>query len=177
MLGRGGVSLRVDSRSQRSSCFQAGTSVGSANRLANSVQPHFFDSGSAAAAGGQERAGQTLFVRLDTGEEGGKIRQQRLRARSVGGGKEKALHRNCAQKRTEDETCARDIARAAEAPWRRRARETTRRQRKCSVTALGVEEKVIARENAQGQVRRRSTFVWRRERSGHAGVRAGHTGR
>ena len=87
------MSLRVDDRSQRSSCFQAGTSVARDNRRATSVQPHFFDSGSAAAAGGQERAGQTLFVRLDTGEEGGKIRQQRLRVRSARGGQEKALHR------------------------------------------------------------------------------------
>ena len=30
-------------------------------------RPHFFDSGSAAAAGGQERAGHTLFARLATG--------------------------------------------------------------------------------------------------------------
>jgi hypothetical protein len=38
-----------DGRSQRSSCFHAGTSVGCANRRANSVQPHFFDFGSVAA--------------------------------------------------------------------------------------------------------------------------------
>ncbi len=171
------MSLRVDGSSQRSSCFQAGTSVGRSNRRANSVQPHFFDSGSAAAAGGQERAGQTLFARLVTGEEGGKLRQQQLCARRARGKKKKALHRNCAKQRTEEETCARDTAQAAEAPWRRRARETARRQRKCAVSALGVEERVIARESAQGQVRRRSAFVWRSERSGHAGVCAGHTGR
>ena len=55
---------------------------------------------------------------LATGEEGGKIRQQRLRARSTRGGKEqhrlrarsargekeKAMHRNCVKKRTEEET-------------------------------------------------------------------------
>ena len=121
---------------------------------------------------------------LATGEEGGKIRQQRLRARSTRGGKEqhrlrarsargekkKELHRNCAKKRTEEETCARDTAQAAEAPWRRRARKTARRRRKCAVSALGVEEKVIARESAQGQVQRR-------ERSGHARVCTGHAGR
>ncbi len=107
----------------------------------------------------------------------GKIRQQQLRARSARDWKEKALHRNCAKKRTEEETCARDSAQAAEAPWRRRARETARRQRTCAVSALGVEEKVIAQENAQGQVRRRSAFVWRRERSGHARVCTGHAGR
>ena len=63
------------------------------------------------------------------------------------------------------------------APRRRRARETAHRRRKCAVIALGVEEKVIARESEQGQVWRRRAFVWRRERSGHAGVRAGHTWR
>jgi len=60
-------SLRVDDRSQRSCCFHAGTSVARDNRRSTSVQPHFFDSCSAAAAGGQERAGQTLFARLATG--------------------------------------------------------------------------------------------------------------
>ena len=39
------------------------------------------------------------------------------------------------------------------------------------------EERVIARESVQGQVWRRIAFVWRRERSGHTGVCAGHTGR
>jgi len=87
------------------------------------------------------------------------------------------MHRNCAKKRNEEETCARDSAQSAEAPWRRRARGTARRQRKCAVSALGVEEKVIARESAQGQVRRRHAFVWRRERSGHARVCVGHAGR
>jgi hypothetical protein len=33
-----------------------------------------------------------------------KIRQQRLRARSARGEKEKAMHRNCVKKRTEEET-------------------------------------------------------------------------
>jgi hypothetical protein len=61
------LSLRVDSRSQGSAAPTRGTFVVRDNRLAISVQPHFFDSGSAAAAGGQERAGHTLFVRLDTG--------------------------------------------------------------------------------------------------------------
>ena len=61
------MSLRVDDRSQRSSCFQAGKSVGRANRLATSVQTHFFDSGSAAAVGRQERWTQRLFVWLAKG--------------------------------------------------------------------------------------------------------------
>ena len=74
-------------------CFNAGTSVACNNRLANSVQTHFFDSGSAAAVGRQERWTQRLFTWLAKGEDGGKLRQQRLRARSARGGKEKALHR------------------------------------------------------------------------------------
>jgi hypothetical protein len=156
------VSLRVDDRSQRSSCFQAGTSVGRANRLANSVQPHFFDSGSAAAAGGQERAGQTLFARLATG--GRKV--------------EKFDSNGCAHGAREAGRRRRCIAiDRRSAPRRRRARETALRQRKCAVSAFGVEEKVIARESSQGQVRRRIAFVWRRERSGHARVCAGHAGR
>jgi len=40
----------------------------------------------------------------------GKIRQQQLRARSARDWKEKALHRTCAKKHTEEETCARDTA-------------------------------------------------------------------
>ena len=56
------MSLRVDDRSQRSSCFNAGTSVARDNRLATSVQSHFFDSGSAAAVGRQERWTQRLFA-------------------------------------------------------------------------------------------------------------------
>ena len=61
------MSLRVDDRSQRSSCFYAGTSVARDNRLATSVQTHFFDSGSAAAVGRQERWTQRLFVWLAKG--------------------------------------------------------------------------------------------------------------
>ena len=53
----------------------------------------------------------------------------------------------------------------------------SRRQRECAVSTLGVEEKVIARAGAQGQVRRSRAFVWRRERSGHDRVCAGYAGR
>jgi hypothetical protein len=49
--------------------FQRGSICCDDNRLAISVQTHFFDSGSAAAVGGQERTGPTLFARLAT--EGG----------------------------------------------------------------------------------------------------------
>ena len=112
--------------------------------------------------------------------------KQRLRVKSARG--EEALNRHCAKK-----CCGRDVCVRVEvrrAPWRRRILAggsprtrwgehvgTARRRRKCVVSAVGVEEKVIARESAQGQVRRRSTFVWKRDRSGHAGVCVGHTGR
>jgi hypothetical protein len=66
-----------------------------------------------------------------------------LRARSAQGKKKKAMHLSCAKKRTEEETCARDTAQAAEAPWRRRARETVRRQRKSAVSVSGVEERAF----------------------------------
>ncbi len=55
------TSVKEDTLSRR------GTFVGRTNRLANSVQTHFFDSGSAAAVGGQERTGPTLFARLAKG--------------------------------------------------------------------------------------------------------------
>jgi len=47
--------------------FQRGAICCDDNRLAISVQTHFFDSGSAAAVGGQEQTGPTLFARLATG--------------------------------------------------------------------------------------------------------------
>jgi hypothetical protein len=84
VLGRGGCPSVWTGRSQGSSCFNAGTSVARDNRLATSVQTHFFDSGSAAAVGRQERWTQRLFVWLAKGgEEGGKLREQRLRAESA----------------------------------------------------------------------------------------------
>jgi len=159
------VSLRVDDNSQRSSCFHAGTSVARDNRQSTSVQPHFFDSGSAAAAGGQERAGHTLFARLATGGRKAENLENFDSNGCAHGAREAGRRRRCIA-----------IVRRS-APRRRRARETARRQRGCVVIAFGVEEKVIARESAQGQVRRRNAFVWRRERSGHARVCAGHAGR
>ena len=76
----------------------------------------------------------------------------------------RAMNLHCAKKcRGRDVRVRVEVRRA---PWRRRARGTARRQRECAVSTLGVEEKVIARESAQGQVRRRRAFVWRRERSG-----------
>ncbi len=170
------TSVKEDTLSRR------GTFVGRTNRLANSVHPLSFQFRQCVSCRPQVisfcgRVGRIQLRGLADGGGRWKNSQQRLRAGSVRGKKEKALHRNCAKKRTEEETCARDSAQSAEAPWRRRARGTARRQRKCAVRALGVEEKVIARENAQGQVRRRRAFVWRRDRSGHARVCARHAGR
>jgi len=53
-------------------------------------------------------------------------------------------------------------------------RDFARRRRKCAVSAIGVEEKVIAPESAQGEVRRKRALVWRRRCSGRLGVRAGN---
>ena len=78
------LSLWVDERSQGGRCFNAGTSVARDNRLATSVQTHFFDSGSAAAVGRQERWTQRLFVWLAKGgRNGGELREQRLREESA----------------------------------------------------------------------------------------------
>ena len=119
------------------------------------------------------------FADSPTGEEGGSEKpwKQRLRVKSAQG--EEALNLHCAKKcRGRDVRVRVEVRRA---PWRRRIRAgvgprtrwcervgTARRRRKCAVSALGVEEKVIARENAQGQVH----LVWRRRRSGSVGVRA-----
>ena len=111
------------------------------------------------------------FAGSPTGEEGGSEKpwKQRLRVKSARG--EEALNLHCAKK------ChGRDVRVRVEvrrAPWRRRIRAgggprtrwgervwTARRRRKCAVSVLGVEEKVIAREIAQGQVRRRIALEW-----------------
>ena len=78
--------------------MNAGTSVARDNRLATSVQTHFFDSGSAAAVGRQERWTQRLFAWLAKG--GG--RWKTLRATAVRG--ERA---SCAEKRIGEATYAR----------------------------------------------------------------------
>jgi hypothetical protein len=66
------VSLWEDDRSQGGRCFNTGTSVALDNRLAISVQTHFFDSGSAAAVSRQECWTQRLFAWLAKGKEVGK---------------------------------------------------------------------------------------------------------
>ena len=73
------------------------------------MQTHFFDSGSAAAVGRQERWTQRLFAWLAKGEDGGELRQQRLRASSARGGQEKALRciAGCAELRAGEATYAR----------------------------------------------------------------------
>ena len=99
--------------------------------------------------------------------------KQRLRVKSAQG--EEALNLHCAKKcRGRDVRVRVEVRRA---PWRRRARGTARRHWECAVSTLGVEEKVIARAGTQSQVRRRRSFVWRRERSGHDRVCAGYAGR
>ena len=91
-------SLRLDDRSQRSRCFHAGTSVARDNRRATSVQTHFFDSGSAAAAGGQERAGHTLFARLATG--GRKVDSNGCAHGACEAGRRRRCIASCTEKRT-----------------------------------------------------------------------------
>ena len=79
------------SRSQRSSCFQAGTSVGTPTDGRLLCSPI-----SSIPAVRQLPAGKSgLATRSSPGSPrgGGELRQQRLRARSARGGKEKALHR------------------------------------------------------------------------------------
>ena len=88
------TSVKEDTLSRR------GTFVGRANRLAISVQTHFFDSGSAAAVGGQKRTGQPLFARLATG--GRKVEWKTSRATVV-----REERATCAEQRTGEATYAR----------------------------------------------------------------------
>jgi len=97
VLGRGGCpSGQTTVKEGR--CFNAGTSVARDNRLATSVQTHFFDSGSAAAVGRQERWTQRLFVWLVKGEDGGSTSRAAV-ARGERAG--------CAEHRTGEATYAR----------------------------------------------------------------------
>ena len=59
-----------------------------------------FNSGSAEAVSRQERWTQRLFAWLGKGDEGGRLRVESARG-------EKAMNRNCAEKCTVEETCAR----------------------------------------------------------------------
>jgi len=61
-------------RHSRSLLSRRGSSVARDNKLANSVQTHVFDSGSAAGHLSAGKSGQTLLARLVKGEEGGKLR-------------------------------------------------------------------------------------------------------
>ena len=90
------LSLRFDDSSQRSRCFHAGTFVARDNRLEISVQTHFFryqQCGSCRQARALDAALLRLARHRERKVEGGKLRQQRLRASSARGGQEKALHR------------------------------------------------------------------------------------
>ena len=155
MLGRGGCPCVWTVRSQGSAVPTRGTFVVRDNRLANSVQTHFFryrQCGSCRQARALDAAPLRLVRR------GGR-KVEKIRNNGCAQGAREATRRRC---------CIAIVRRSA--PRRRRARGTSCRHRKCAVSALGAEEKVIARESAQGQVRRRRAFVWRRERSGHARV-------
>ena len=89
---------KVRQATVKEALFQRGAICCDDNRLANSVQTHFFDSGSAAAVGRQERWTQRLFAWLAKG--GG--RWKTLRATVARG--ERA---SCAEKRTGEATYAR----------------------------------------------------------------------
>ena len=161
------TSVKEDTLSRR------GTFVGRDNRLAISVQTHFFDFGSVAAVDRKlfrsaDAWDGFSFAGSPTGEEGGKEKpwKQRLRVKSAQG--EEALNLHCAKKcRGRDVRVRVEVRRA---PWRRRMRAgggprtrwgervgTELRRRKCAVRALGVEEKVISQETAQGEVRIKKT--------------------
>ena len=85
------TSVKEDTLSRR------GTSVARDNRLATSVQTHFFDSGSAAAVGRQERWTQRLFVWLAKGGRNGGNTSRAPVTRSP----------SCAEQRTGEATYAR----------------------------------------------------------------------
>ena len=85
-----------------SRCFKAGTFVGRTNRLANSVQTHFFDTGSAAAVGRQGRWTQRSFVWLATGSGRWKVEN----FESNGCARRRCIA-SCAEQRTGEATYAR----------------------------------------------------------------------
>ena len=104
------LSLRVDSRSQRSRCFHARTSVVRDNRLAISVQTHFFDSGGAAAVGRQDRWTQRFFAWL--AKRGGRWTVENFDSKGCAhGAREAGRRRRCiasgAEQRTGEATYAR----------------------------------------------------------------------
>ena len=151
MLGRSGCLSRPQSKEQlfpsRDVCWRA-----------TSVQTHFFDSGSAAAVGRQERWTQRLFTWLAKGEDGGELRQQRLRTRSARGGKEKALHRKLCGEAHWGATyaCGRKCENALELQGERAPAESP--------------GQLIAREPWMHLIRQLSTLDKRRRRYGRAGV-------
>ncbi len=139
------TSVKEDTLSRR------GTFVGRTNRLANSVQTHFFryrQCGSCRQARALDAA--PLRLARQRGEDGGELQQQRLRAGNARGGQEKALHRRlCGAAHWEGDLRAGEKMReragvAGEARVRRISRpgdRTGERQRECAVSTLGVEEK------------------------------------
>jgi len=156
------LSLRVDSRSQRSRCFHAGTFVARDNRRSTSVQTHFF-----------------RYRQCGSCRQAKALDAAPLRLARQGGRKVEKFATTVARKeraRREGEGAVSQLCEEAHRGGDVRARQRAGGGSTVE-SALGVEEKVIARESAQGQVRRRIAFVWRRERSGHARVCAGRAGR
>ena len=130
-----------------------------ANRRATSVQPHFFDSGSAAAAGGQERAGHTLFARLATG--GRKVENFDSNGCAHGAreaGRRRRCIASCVEKRTGEATYARrrECENALELQGERAPAESP--------------GQAIAREPWMHLIRQMITLDKRRQRYGRGGV-------
>ena len=90
------LSLRVDSRSQRSRCFQRGDVCCTRQQTGEFCADPFLryrQCGSCRQARALDAALLRLARHRERKVEGGKLRQQRLRASSARGGQEKALHR------------------------------------------------------------------------------------
>jgi len=98
------TSVKEDTLSRR------GTSVARDNRLATSVQTHFFDSGSAAAVGRQARWTQRSFVWLATGSGRWKVENFDSNGcvhRARAAGRRRRCIASCAEQRTGKATYAR----------------------------------------------------------------------
>ena len=101
--GEAAVPQRGQAVVKEGRCFNAGTSVACNNRLANSVQTHFFDTGSAAAVGRQGRWTQRPSSGSPQGAEGGRWKTSTAtaacieRARRAGEGAASRVVRSCAQ--------------------------------------------------------------------------------
>jgi len=166
----------VDGRSQGGSCFNRGQSVVTTTDWQIMCRPI-----SSIPAVRQLSAGKSgLAKRSSPGSPRGGGSWKTSRA-TVARGQRASWATYC----TVEETSARDNAQAAEVSsqhaWCGGAGDCVRKRVGSSAQEahIGVEEKEFRTRwgATRERVRRRSAFVWRRERSGHAGVCAGHTGR